>query len=231
MLDVGAGTGMVLEDWMHAVQIRPSRYVGIEPIEVHAVALAEAIDRLKITGEVDQNAYSLDHPVQGPFDLALFSHSAYWLTDAAGCIGKAVDQLSEDGVALAFLQSPIGIYNLFRLFDPLFARDDPSGPNQGFSSHELINSLRKSGYELEYEYIPSGFDLTLPFQANHMESLNEILSFALQVEFSELTDAVQKDVIEYLRAVCTHEEGRIFWNEPTAAVQVRGLRSGQAGNA
>ncbi|MFP6640994.1 MAG: hypothetical protein VCC04_12180, partial [Myxococcota bacterium] len=167
---------------------------------------------------------SPDYPLVGTFDFILFSHSLYWLPEPIRCLENALARLSPEGVLLAFLQAPMGIHDLFRLFDPLIERHGPSGPNHGYSSHELVVGLREAGHHPHCEFVDSGFDLTGVFDGGREAdtALNEMLSFALQLEFSELEEPLRSDVIDYMRAVCVELDGRLFWREPTAAVLLEG---------
>ena len=220
MLDVGAGTGMVIEDWLAAGAPRPKRYVGVEPLPDHARKLRETVERLKLEGSVDEVGFSPEYPLSGTFDFILFSHSLYWLSEPVSCLENALARLAPGGILLAVLQGPMGIHDLYRLFDPQIERVGPAGPNQGYSSHELVTELRDAGHQPDCEFLESGFDLTGFFQndAKAIRNLDEILSFALQVEFSELKEPLRSDVIAYLKAVCVESGERHFWREPTAFV-------------
>ena len=144
MLDVGAGTGTVIEEWLATGGPRPGGYLGIEPLPDHASDLRETLKRLELDGSVEEGKFSPAYPLSEVFDFALFSHSLYWLPEPVRCVENALAWLSPEGVLLAFLQAPMGIHSLFRLFDPLIERDAPVGSNHGYSSHELVVALREA---------------------------------------------------------------------------------------
>lgn len=220
MLDVGAGTGMVVDKWLGAGGPSLKKYLGIEPIADHARALRETVARLELQGSVEEAGFSPEYSLSGSFDFILFSHSLYWLPEPVLCVENAFAHLAPGGILLAVLQAPMGVHDLYRLFDPLIEREGPVGPDQGYSSHELVSELRGAGHRPQYEFLDSGFDLTGFFEEDPeaVAKLDELLSFALQVEFSELGEPFRSDVVAYLKAVCVESEGGHFWREPTAVV-------------
>ena len=225
-LDVGAGTGMVIRDWLAREGRRPGSYVAIEPIPAHAAALRETMAELKVDGEVLEESYNARYPLPGSFDLALFSHSLYWMADPVECVRHTFTALRPGGAVLAFLQGPFGVHPLFRLFDPLLERDLPSGPDHGLSSHELVVGLRAIGFDPHVTTDPTPFDLTGLFDKGAEQERDEFLSFCLQIEFSELSEPLKSDAVEYLRNACVHQDGQLLWYEPTAAVTVRAASDG-----
>ncbi len=77
-LDVGAGTGMVIRDWMTREGRHPGRYVAIEPNAAHVASLRAALAALDLPAEVLEDSFHADFPIPGTFDFVLFSHSLYW---------------------------------------------------------------------------------------------------------------------------------------------------------
>ena len=220
--DVGAGPGKVLREWVDRRANRPGRYAAVEPNHDYVRALRAVLAELGIDGSVDEAAFHSAYPIPGRFDLVLFSHSLYWMADPVGCVQHAREALSPGGCVLAFLQGPFGVHSMYRVFDPLFERDRPPGPNHGFSSAELVSGLRDAGLAPEVVFDPTPFDLTGLFDAENDRERDEFLSFCLQVEFSELHEPVRTDVLAYLRAACVEQDGRLLWYEPTATVVVAG---------
>lgn len=219
-LDVGAGDGMLVRDWLAAGARPPGRYVAIEPNAAHAERLRAAVGGLSIDAEVREEAFHASYAIDGRYDLVLFSHSLYWMTDPVGCVRNAAASLAVGGVVVCFLQSPLGDHPMFRLFDPLFERDCASDANHGFSSHELVAGLRAAGLAPSVVYDPSWIDLTGLFDRGNEHQRDEFISFCLQVEFAELAEPLKSDVVEYLRIACVEHEGYLKWFEPTAMVQV-----------
>src|SRR5262245_48490187 len=85
-LDVAAGTGKVVRGWLAEGGRAPARYTAIEPNPAHAGALRAAIVALGLEGEVLAAAFDPQFRIPDGHDLALFSHSLYWMPDPIGCI-------------------------------------------------------------------------------------------------------------------------------------------------
>ncbi len=68
---------------------------------------------------------------------------------------------------------------------------------------------------------PTPIDLTGLFEPDARHERDELLSFCLQIEFAELAEPLKSDVVEYLRAACVEQDGRLNWYEPTATVTLR----------
>ena len=220
-LDIGAGTGMVVRDWLAAGGRGPGRYLAIEPNPAHASELRHTLISVGVNGEVHEASFDSSYAIPGRFDLVLFSHSLYWVEEPVGCVRRACEVLTSDGHVVAFLQGPFGIHPLYRLFNPFFERDRPPGPNHGFSSAELVAGLRQAGIYPIVEFDPTSLDLTGLFDAGNEAQRDEYLSFCLQIEFAALGEPLKSDVVDYLRAACVEEDSRLLWYEPTATVAIQ----------
>jgi len=217
-LDVGAGPGMVVHDWMGRSARRPARYVAVEPNPSHAGPLRRTLAALGIGGEVIEQSFHPGFPIPGTFDLALFSHSIYFMDDPAGCLRRAHEALNPGGVVVAFLAGPLGMFPFVRLFEPLFDRGSMPCLVHPTSSHELVQDLRAAGFEPRVELDDTGFDLTGLFDAEARHERDEFVSFCLQVEFAELPEPLKSDALQYLEIACVKQDGRLLWRQPTAMV-------------
>lgn len=220
-LDIGAGTGKVIGDWLAAGGRRPGRYVAIEPNPDHVTALRETVAACDIEADVIVEPFHHGFAIEGEYDLALFSHSVYWLGDPAACVRRAYDALRPGGWVVVFVQGPFGVHPMARLYEPLFERDRPRGPNHELSSHELVRDLRAAGLDPRVDFDPTPLDLTGLFDAGAERERDEFISFCLQIEFAELAEPIKSDVIAYLRAACVEEAQRLLWYEPNATVWLR----------
>lgn len=220
-LDIGAGGGGVLRDWLAREGSHPGRYVAVEPIASHAAALRETLAKLDLDAEVIEAPFDPQLPLPGEFDLVLFSHSLYWMPQPAACVRHAYNSLRSGGSVLAFLQGPFGGHPLYHLFNPLLDRDRPPGPNHGFSSHELVDALREEGLEPEVVLDPTSIDLTGMFEIGSEQARDEFLSFYLQIEFAQLGEPLKSDIVRYLQAACVPLDGGQHLHQPTAAVSLQ----------
>ena len=219
-LDIGAGTGMVVRDWLAQTRRKPGRYFAIEPNPVHTSELAQSLPDLGIDAALDEADFHPDYAIPGRFDLVLFSHSLYWMAHPVACVRHAGDALAPGGKILAFLQGPFGDHPMYHLFNPHFDRDRPPGPNHGFSSAELVVGLREQGIEPSVVFDPTPHDLTGLFDRGNEAERDEYLSFCLQIEFKDLGEPWKSDVLAYTQAACFHQDGRLHWLAPNATVTV-----------
>jgi SAM-dependent methyltransferase len=122
LLDIGAGTGMVIRGWTERAGIRPGRYVAFEPNPQHVDKLLATVAELGLGHDIQAWTFTLDTPLMREFDMVLFSHSLYWVPDPALHMLHAASALVNGGVALAFLGGPYGVHAMFPLFEPLLER-------------------------------------------------------------------------------------------------------------
>lgn len=219
VLDVGAGPGQVLSDWVDRSGRRPSSYVGIEPLRRHAEPLRAAIASLGIEGHVIEVPFQPDLDVDGPFDIVLFSHSAYFLAEPAPSLRRALALTKPGGTVVVFMAGPVGMYAMKTLFETSLDRDRPALVEPG-CSHHFVRQLRAGGLVPTVSYLPSWFDLTGLFDPSSEAERNEFFSFCLQVEFSRVPEPFRTDVIEYLRMACVERDGRLCWWQPTAMIRL-----------
>ncbi|MEM9256919.1 MAG: methyltransferase domain-containing protein [Pseudomonadota bacterium] len=219
-LDVGAGTGKVVAEWLSAGGRKPGRYRAVEPNPLHASTLQDTCQRLALDARVDQVAFNVGYTLDETFDLAVFSHCLYWIESPGQSVKHAFASLNSGGVLIAFLQGPYAIHSMYHLFETAFERDRPAGPDHGFSSAELLAELRDMGLSPSVHFDPTPHDLTGLFDADNESVMNEYLSFCLQIEFAQLAGQLRDDIIAYLRAACTEQSGRLLWLAPNATVSL-----------
>ena len=218
VLDVGAGPGQVLRDWVERTGRRPDTYVGIEPLRRHAAPLRAAIASLGIQGRVIEAPFQPELDIDGRFQIVLFSHSAYFLADPAASLRHAFTRTAPGGTVVVFMAGPVGMYAMKTLFEPSLERDRAALVEPGCSYH-FVRRLRAGGLSPSVSYFPSWFDLTGLFDPSSEAERNEFFSFCLQVEFSRVPEPLRTDVIEYLRMACVEREGRLCWWQPTAMIR------------
>lgn len=221
LLDIGAGTGCVVESLLAQPDIRLTRYAAFEPNPRHVDALQAVLRHLAIPATVHTEGFTGNTVVTDEFDLALFSHSLYWMADPAQVLLHAARSLAPGGVALALLQGPYGVHALFPLFEPQIERTTPMLQNNSLSSHELVAGLRAQGVEPEVRLLPTPVDLTDLFAPGAASDLGEFIAFCLQLEFTALPARLQADIVQHIRGGCVEQEGRLLWYLPNASVLVR----------
>lgn len=219
-LDIGAGTGTVLRDWVMELGRKPGRYLAVEPNPAHASSLRANLDAIGIDANVDETGFFPGYPIPGTFDFVVFSHSLYWTPDPVACMRHASRACMPGGKVVAILQGPFGVYSMYRLFNPFFERDCPPGPDHGFSSTELVAGLREQGIDAKVTFDSTYFDLTGLLDPGNEAERDEYLSFCLQIEFKDLQEPLKWDVLAYIEAASVAQNGRLNWYEPNATVLV-----------
>lgn len=220
MVDIGAGTGSPIHALLQQSGITIDGYLGIESNPDHVLALRSLLKRLPLGDcKIMSVAFTPGTVLPGTFDLALFSHSLYGMADPVACFLHGAACLKPDGVAVAYLQGPYGDYALYQLFNPFFDRATPSLEN-GMSSHELVMGLRDRGVQPSVCYLPATIDMTGLFEPECHQQLSEFISFCLLVEFESVPTPLRGDVLQYLRAACIEQAGKLLWHVPTAAVMI-----------
>lgn len=221
VLDVGAGTGLVVRQWIERTGMKPSRYTAFEPNPGHVEELTATVAGLGLDHDIRARPFTLDTVLPREFDIALFSHSLYWMPDPTLHFLHATEALADGGLALAFIGGPYGLHAMFRLFEPYLERTTPMLQNNAMSSHELVQGLRARGVEPQMCMLPTPIDLTGRFAPEAAPRLAEFLSFCMQIEFTRLPAWLRADMIAYVRGGCVPQNGRLYWYLPTAAVRLQ----------
>lgn len=222
LLDIGAGTGLVIAGLLAAGGRRPTHYTAFEPNPRHAQALRSTLEELALPHAVREQPFSEHTVCDRTYDLALLSHSLYWMPDPAGTLLHAAAAVADSGMVLAFIGGPYGVHAMFHLFEPLLERSSPLLQDNALSSHELVMGLRTHGVEPQVRMLPTPIDLTGLFDPEASVELGEFIAFCMQVEFSALPAWLQQDMIDYIRGGCVRIGERLYWYLPTAAVTMPG---------
>ena len=221
LLDVGAGTGELIQALVVSAGLPPSSYVAFEPNPAHFDSLQARVGVLGLT-EVELHAKPFDAGValESRFDFVLFSHSLYWMTDPAGVFQHAVNLLKPGGTVMGILQGPYGVHTLLGLFESRFERLTPMLQNNAYSSHELLSALRGRGLEPQCQMMPTPLDVTGLFEPGGEKALSELLSFCLQLEFEDLKTDLQAELIDHVRGATVPSGDLKLWYIPNAVVTV-----------
>jgi len=222
MLDIGAGTGQVIQALADGDGHSPGHYTAFEPNPRHAEALGATLQQLGLPHQVHECPFSTTTELGTPYDFALFSHSLYWMEDPAATMLHAATAVVPGGKVLAFIAGPYGVHAMFPLFEPLLDRTSPMLQNNAMSSLELVRGLRTHGIEPDLRMLPTPIDLTGLFDPAGEAELDEFISFCLQLEFRTLPAWLKRDIVDYVRGGCVTQDGCLYWYLPTAAVTLPG---------
>ncbi len=218
--DVGAGTGMVVRDWIAAGGRLPGRFVALEPNAEHIRALETELAELGCETRLIDAPFAADFSMDESFDLIYFSHSCYWFTQPIECLLNAYQALKPGGRLVVIHQSPLGFYPFYTLYNPLLERDRPDGQDNALSSHELVAGLRNAGFSPRYVIEPSWMRMNGIFDEASQDELDQFVSFLLQAEFSQMNDQFRADAIQYLKAACVEIDDELVISHPTACIEL-----------
>ena len=220
VLDIGAGTGMVIRQWVERTGFRPGFYTAFEPNKRHIKELVTTVSKLGLKHDIQAEPFTLETQLSQNYYIALFSHSLYWMPDPAEHMLHAASSLVDGGLALAFIGGPYAVHAMFPLFEPYLERTTPMLQNNAMSSHELVQGLRAKGKQPEVRIMPTPIDLTGLFDTHATAELAEFISFCMQIEFTKLPNWLQTDMIQYVQGGCVAQDGRLYWYLPTAVVVI-----------
>ncbi|WP_186628757.1 bifunctional 2-polyprenyl-6-hydroxyphenol methylase/3-demethylubiquinol 3-O-methyltransferase UbiG [Rhodococcus sp. BP22] len=191
VLSVGCGDGsldvQLAKGLVNAVPGRPVRYVGIEPWSGSAGLFTAAMASLEadeLSVDVHVASFS-DAPVDETFDVVLFVHSIYYVTDVEETLRGALELLRPGG-ELWVLNAPRGALNALVdvLAPPL------EGHRQWFSA------------DVEKAFVDAGIALdeivTLDALVDLASASDRVLDFAVQ---ARLTPELRGPMRAYLDAV------------------------------
>uniref|UniRef100_A0A7R9ZBY5 Methyltransferase domain-containing protein n=1 Tax=Pseudictyota dubia TaxID=2749911 RepID=A0A7R9ZBY5_9STRA len=225
-LDIGAGTGSLIRDWSQ-LSNAPSYYFALEPNETFIPSLKMEVENLNLCGSIlCESFHSSFRLPEGNeterFDMILFSHSLYYMSDPGACIEHAMNWLSEHGIVLIFHIGPFGLFNLFHQYDKILNRDKPVlGHSHGLSSYDISRDLDRKGLRTVTDVNNASIDLTGMFDEGFEKERDEVISFMLQVEFAELHASVKDEVIAYLRKLCVEDDaGRLVLYHPAVSIKL-----------
>lgn len=220
LLDVGAGTGEPIKGLLNKTTVEVDFYLAIEPNQNHAKILKKRMNAHGLRSfDVLSKTFDSELELSRSFDISLFCHSLYGMSDPADCFLHSLNFLKPGGLSLAYIQGPHGPYSLYRFFNRQFMRDVPS-PENGMSSHELVMALRAKGMMPTTETLPTSIDMTGLFEPQNRAELEEFVSFCLLVEFNELPASNQLDIIEFMHSGCVSMSSGLIWHAPTIAVSL-----------
>lgn len=142
LLDVGAGTGELIQELVVSARLPPSTYVAFEPNPTHFASLEATVGALGLAQvELHSKPFDAGVSLKSLFDFVLFSHSLYWMADPALVVEHAVSFLKPGGTVMGILQGPYGVHTLLGLFESRFERLTPMLQNNAYSSLDLLPFL------------------------------------------------------------------------------------------
>lgn len=116
VLDIGAGTGFFIRDFLDGFKNMASSYTAIEPSKEHVNKIKQNFQALPLELEICNEIFTPQTDFKQKFDLIVMSHSLYWfMPDPEPYILNALKLLEEDGIAVMYLQTPYSASHILNL--------------------------------------------------------------------------------------------------------------------
>lgn len=216
LLDIGAGSGHMLKALANQMSLDDiSDYVAVEPDAVAAADLIRTLDgyaQMKSFVEVERFDEALATELGRKFDVILFSHSLYGMDDPIRALREARKLLSDRGVIIVILNTPIGLVKYYVSLSTYLERDIPSLEDFAFDSQKLAMGLRQARCDFEMLSLPSSFDVTALYNGSSDGDHRrlEFMSFATQCELAKAPDSLRHDAELMLRSSCVNQGERVL---------------------
>jgi SAM-dependent methyltransferase len=215
VLSIGSGTG---DFDFQFIQILKSKfknleYVALEPNEVFCQEFKTRIASIPIHN-VKFETHSVpfeEFNIGKRFDLIHLTHCLYYISDRQRAILKALDMIFDDGLVLIFIQTPMGINHIQRMF---LKRIKGSG-DEMFSSKELQAILDHHQIPYQLDVVDSFLDISDCFRANS-EAGEDLLSFILESDVRQLFPSVKREIVDYLQELSFYNQERRLIFHPVA---------------
>jgi len=158
-LDIGAGTGFFLRDFIENLELKPAHYTGIEPSPVHYKNLKENFRELSMDQNLIEDIFTPQTHLKREYDLIILSHSLYWfIPDPEHYLLNMVNHLKNGGVAVMYLQTPFTASNILNLlFNDILPA--PGVPNHRLTSWKIMDILEKNGIRYQVKNLPGTLNL------------------------------------------------------------------------
>jgi Methyltransferase domain len=220
-LEIGAREGRLLQCWPEDTPL-PTEYVALERNPKYNPLLRASMREKHVTGSIihsrrQPNEIESLQRRKNKFDLIIFSHSLYWMSNnAAEIVHETVQTLlHENGICLIFHHA-FGFYSLWHLMERQFFRDKPvqvQPHSSGSSAVQLVSALQQIQQRQGKQERNKAFPYTAvvaamdpcPLYLNAMQphQWDETLSFIFQIEASELPPNIREETIQLVLGSAT----------------------------
>lgn len=220
VLDIGAGTGFFVKEFLGKSKISASSYSAIEPSKEHVEHIKENFQGLRLEINIQNNIFTPETSLGKKFDLIIMSHSLYWfLPDPEPYILNALKYLEENGAMVIYLQTP---YTAPHFLNLLLDNTLPDNrvPNHKINSWTLMDILDKHNIHYENASLPGTLKADTLFKKRNKWLLKELVSFFLSVEAESLDSKTYRRAEEALKMLSYKQGNDLKLNLEVGAVTV-----------
>jgi SAM-dependent methyltransferase len=215
VLSVGSGAG---DFDFRLIQILKSKFKALEYIalEPNKVLLQEFDARIASHpfNNVRFETYSVpfeEFSVDRRFNLVHLTQCLYYIPDRQRAILNALDMILDDGLVLIFIQTPVGINQIHRMFLKRLRGSE----DMMFSSKELQAILDHHQIPYHLDVVDSFLDVSDCFRLD-LESGGNLLSFILESDVRGLLPTIRQEIVDYIQELSFDYQGRRLISHPVA---------------
>lgn len=220
ILDIGAGTGFFLRDFLEKCEISASSYTAIETSEDHVEKLEENLNKFSVKINVYNEIFTPQTTFNRKFDLIIMSHSLYWfIPDPEPYILNSLKYLDADGMAVMYLRLP---YTASHILNLLFDKKLPRNrfPNHEIRSWDIMDILDKNDINYKISHLPGTFRADNLFEKKNKWILQKLLSFFFSVEAESLDKKTRERAVEALKMLSYKQNNILKLNLEIGAITV-----------
>ncbi|MCE5215196.1 MAG: class I SAM-dependent methyltransferase [Methanobacterium sp.] len=220
ILDIGAGTGFFIRDFLKRCRINPSHYTAIEPSKDHVNKLKRNLDEFSLELNAYNNIFTPETVLDRKFDLIIMSHSLYWfLPDPEPYILNALKFMENNGRLVMYLQTP---YTASHILNLLFDKKLPKNraPSHEINSWAVMDILDKNNIKYEISNLPGTFRANDIFKKKNQWILNKVISFFFAVEAGSLDEKIKSRAEEAMKMLSYKQGNDLKLNMEVGAITV-----------
>jgi len=209
ILDIGAGTGFFVKEFLEKCKTNPSSYTAIEPSEEHAKKIEQNLNGFSLDTDVNTEIFTPQTTFKRKFDLIIMSHCLYWfIPDPEPYILNALRFLNKNGRLLMYLQTPFTASHILNL---LFDKKLPKNraPNHEVTSWAVMDILDENNVNYYNSNLPGTFIADNLFKKRNKWILEEVISFFLAVDAGSLDKKTLKRAEEALKML-SYKQGNVI---------------------
>jgi SAM-dependent methyltransferase len=220
ILDIGAGTGFFVRDFLGRCTIEASHYTAVEPSIDHVNKLKKNLDGISLELEVHNTIFTPETVLDRNFDLIIMSHSLYWFVpNPEPYLLNALNFLKEDGRAVMYLQTP---YTASHILNLLFDKKLPKNrvPSHEINSWTIMDLLDKNDIKYKISNLPGTFQANDIFKKKNQPILDEVISFFFAVEARSLDEKTKSRAKEAMKMLSYKQGDDLKLNMEVGAITV-----------
>lgn len=210
MLSIGCGGGIFEDTLVKKMGLELGSYHGVEPSENHINQLREKaatwnLKELKMYPQEWNQSFTTDRK----FDVALFSHSIYYMKDPKAMMEFAQTFLNPGGEVWNFMQAENDLLNF--KFDDLSTL--PMSEMHKMTHQHLVSILQEWNVAHSADTKPFTLDMTDFMEHNRSKRGVNIINFMLQTKYENMSEDHQKEIFKFVKEICVQQDGKwlILW--------------------